>query len=213
MSHKPVLLLACLALGGLLPGLAWADGAYDIGLSGAYAMPMGDARAGTSMANLASGAVTAEVSGVYRITHRIRVGLAGSYGPALRGSDAANARTATQWRSQVGLLGEYHWAPFASQDPWLGVLLAYDQLEQNYAMEGLGQIVKNAITWKSPISLDLRGGYQFQLSPDFYVGPYLGATLEHYSEVLSSPTAQTLASTDQTWHVWLAGGLTVRYGL
>ncbi|MBI5610611.1 MAG: autotransporter domain-containing protein [Deltaproteobacteria bacterium] len=214
--------LLAVALLWALP--ARAAGAYDIGLGAGYALPVGDMTKGAALADQAAGAVPIQVDAVYRYTHRVRFGVTGSYGPVPPGTTTAGLHAANQWRMTVGALGEYHWAPFAGQDPWVSLSVYWTQLDQQITREDLGKFVKTQTVSQSPLSAEVRGGYQFSLMPDLYVGPYVSAAIESYtsytaSSSTSGSSATTAATTSadvpsdqQTWHAWFGFGITGRYG-
>ncbi len=124
----------------------------------------------------------------------------------------------------LGALGEYHWAPFASQDPWVSLSLYWTQLDQQITSEALGKFVKTQTVSQSPLSAEVRGGYQFSLMPDLYVGPYVSAAIESYTSYTASAatsgssastattTSANVPSDQQTWHAWFGFGISGRYG-
>jgi len=217
-------ILALLVMGVFWSLPAHAAGAYDVGLGVGYALPVGDMTKGAPLSDQAAGAVPIHVDAVYRYTHRVRFGVTGSYGPVPPGTATATVRAAAQWRMTLGALAEYHWAPFAGQDPWVSASLYWTQLDQQITSEDLGNFIKTQTVSKSPLSAEVRGGYQFSLMPDLYVGPYVSAAIESYtsytgssstsgsSATVAATTSSDVPSDQQTWHAWFGFGISGRYG-
>ncbi len=200
---------------------AQATGAFDIGLGVGCALPSGDMVRELPLAEQASGALAVHIDALYRYTHRIRFGLTGSYGLVGAGSAIATVHAASQYRMALGVTGEYHWAPFASQDPWVSAAVSWSQFTQQVTTEDLGKFVKDETVWQAPLGGEVRAGYQFSFSPGLYIGPYVSATFESYNSYKNTTTVGGTSATatvsvpsdDQTWHAWFGLGVTGRYGL
>jgi hypothetical protein len=170
--------------------------AIELGLRLGYAAPLGNGEQDTAMVNLTFGHIPLQLDLGYRFGPRWFAGAYAQYGQVfIKGCGADESCSGYDLR--FGLQGQYHFAPAASFDPWLGLGAGYEVFHAAASASG-----GNLSTDSKGFELaNLSGGASFKVSDSFALGPLASLTLGEYSKVGDR------AIPDKAMHLWLFGGL------
>lgn len=206
---------AVLAAGTLtgLAAAAHADVPLTFGARVGYSLPMGDVAKDSPLKDSVGGAIPLQLDAMYRINPNIHAGLYFSYGPAMTGEknkDSAKDSSLSQVR--YGLRGQYHLAPDAGMDPWVGLFVGSESARQSSS--------KGSDTMSSSMSalqFGLQGGAAWTVAPNVRVGPMLEFGAGKYtggsfsggtvSGVKIPSQDSDIPSDQQALHMWLTIGV------
>ncbi len=147
-----------------------ADGALEITLGAGYTQGFGDIGSGQpSLRNLTSAGGEAQLGIGYRINPNFLVGAYGSGGKQSNGifSGGSNIHTAT-----AGLQANYHFLPWDTWDPWVGLGAGWRALWIDRPVPVVGT--------ESRHGLDVARvtvGVDYRISPQLAISPYAGAAV------------------------------------
>jgi hypothetical protein len=145
-----------------------ADGALEITLGAGYTQGFGDIGSGQpSLRNLTSAGGEIQLGIGYRINPNFLVGVYGSGGKQSNGifSGGSNIHTAT-----AGLQANYHFLPWDTWDPWVGLGAGWRAL----------WIDRPVVGTESRHGLDVARvtvGVDYRISPQLAISPYAGAAV------------------------------------
>jgi hypothetical protein len=213
---------------------------FQIGVRLGYAVPMGhltgagvttDAQmnmttyVSSAMSDVISFKIPILFEAGYEITPNIVLGAHIQYGVISEkaGPDGCESGlNCSDHDIEIGLQGQYHFAPDTSVDPWLGVGLGYEI--ESYSASGsvADPIDKGTFVAESyggslagPQYLKLQGGVDFLAARAFTLGPFCSLSIAQYSTstsdsstfgtTTSPPTTQDIPFT--ALHEWLSIGV------
>jgi len=184
-------------------GSAFADKRIRLGLRLGYAFAMGSAQDGVKMSDGLSGQIPIWIDAGYMVTPNILLGLYGQYGFIQR----KNCDECSGHDVRFGIQGQYHLAPAASLDPWLGVGVGYEILSASQTVEG----VSISGSTKGFEFLNLQGGADFNVADALAVGPFVSFSLGQYSSFSSGDLSGDIDK--KAMHEWLTIGVKGSFGL
>jgi outer membrane protein W len=199
----------------LAPAAATAqDSGFSLGVRAAYAVPFGTATDGTSLNDLAAGAVPLQVDADYRLSREWLIGVSFAYGPvriadeAKRSLEAAGLSDVGGHRQQVlSLQVARHFNSDGSFRPWVGLSGGYEWTR--FAGGKLPSGMETEIGMAGPTGAFMIGG-DFAVSPRVTVGPYVAVDLGRYGRNLVWVEDGDTTSTsidDKAVHQWLRAGV------
>ena len=191
------------ATAGVSSGSAFADKKIRLGLRLGYAFAMGSSQEGTKMSDGTSGQVPIWIDAGYMVTPNIMLGLYGQYGFVL----LKDCNDCSAHDLRFGIQGQYHLAPAASMDPWLGLGVGYEILSTSQTAQGI--TVSGDV--KGFEFLNLQGGADFKVADALTVGPFLSFSLGQYSSISSGGLSADIDKT--ALHEWLTVGVKGTFGL
>lgn len=184
-------------------GGGFADKKIRLGLRLGYAFALGSAQEGIKMSDGTSGQIPIWLDAGYMVTPNILVGLYGQYGfVQVKNCDSCSAHDI-----RFGIQGQYHLAPEASLDPWLGLGVGYELLGSSRTIQGMDV----SGTTKGFEFVNLQGGADFKVADAFAVGPFVSFSLGQYSSVSSGDLSADIEG--KTLHEWLTLGVKGTFGL
>lgn len=170
-------------------GVPPASTGLQLALRGGVAVPLGDAREGSGMSD-AIGVqfpLTIDIGG----KPIPEVFLGGYVGGAIGGtagkvgnscSQSGFSCTATTFR--IGVELQYHIAPAAKTNPWIGYGFGYERLTLSVS-QGNDSLTG---TFSGLELAHFMGGLDFRLTPTFGIGPFVDFALGQYSSTSSDQT-------------------------
>jgi outer membrane protein W len=183
-----------------------AGGKIKVGLRLGYMLPMGDAAKDVKLGDSVSGGIPIWLDLGYMVTPNIMVGLYASYAFLMLDSkikDACDAASVDCSASQLrfGLQGQYHLSPGQGLDPWFGLGIGMEMVDQK-----AGDV-------KSGLSglefANLMAGADFKATDSLTVGPFLSFSIGQYSKVTGDTSGDI---TDKAMHEWLTIGIKGTFG-
>jgi hypothetical protein len=200
-------------------GTARADGkAIELGFRTGYALPMGDEQ-GASNGNPAV-SLGDEINGVmplwfdvgYRFNPNMMVGGFLQYGVAfINGGKTGCDQVGVSCSANdviVGAQFHYHIIPDGPWDPWVGGGIGYEIL--GFSEDYMGQNFSGNVNGFE--FLNLQGGVDYKVVPNFGVGPFLMLSFGEYSNCSSNQVSPcTLPST--ALHEWFTIGVRGAYDI
>lgn len=205
---------------------AHAEG-FELGARLGYGIPMGklaDDGADSDLSNYISGMVPLQLDVGYRVIPNLMVGGYFMYGFGITGDsldkscDAAKAlgvdASCSAHDLRLGLQAQYHFMPEGDVDPWLGAGLGYEWLSFGVDVSSGGVSQKNTITGRGFEFINLQGGVDFPLAPNFGLGPFLSFSVGQYSKASTDCSGTGCDPTDsgsqdidnKAMHEWLTIG-------
>lgn len=188
-----------------------ADGKFVLGARLGYGIAMGDAIEDDKLSDAVSGHIPIWLDLGYMVTPNIMVGLYGAYGFGILGSDLSDACDLTNVDCSVsmfrfGLQGQYHFSPAEKLDPWVGLGIGYEWL---MATAPAGLEATQDVTVRGFEFVNLQGGADFKLAPNFGLGPFLSFSLGQYSNRKSEANGVSQSSDieETAMHEWLTIGV------
>ncbi len=179
-----------------------AGGKIKIGLRVGYGLPLGDYQKDAKMSDSVSAMIPIWLDLGYMVTPNIMVGLYANYGFIMldsKVSDACDDCSASLIR--FGIQGQYHLSPAESLDPWFGLGLGYEMLNQKtVVVTPAGTATGDANTTGLEF-LNLQGGANFKATDSIAVGPFVSFSLGQYSSVEGNDIK------DKAMHQWLVLGV------
>ncbi|MBE7482936.1 MAG: hypothetical protein HS104_23550 [Polyangiaceae bacterium] len=178
-----------------------AGGKIKLGLRLGYELPMGDSAKDVKLSDSVSGGIPIWLDLGYMVTPNIMVGLYASYAILMLNSDikdACDAASVDCSASQLrfGLQGQYHLSPGESMNPWFGLGVGLEMVDQK------------AGDTKSGVSglefATLMAGADFKVADNIGVGPFLNFSIGQYSKVTGDNEGDI---EDKAMHQWLTIGV------
>ena len=120
---------------------------------------------------------------------------------------------------QFGIQGHYHVLPASSFDPWLGLGFGYEILSASISGSYLGFNIDDSLSVSGFQFLNLQGGGDIRVLPNFGFGPFLSLSLgkyNSYSMTYNNQGSSTSVSGDLAnagLHEWLTIGVRGQYDL
>lgn len=206
---------------------ARAEG-FELGARVGYAFPMGklsDQGTNNSLADAVSGMVPLQLDIGYRVLPSLMVGGYVMYGFGIvsdtidKQCDALKAlgadATCSAHDVRLGLQAQYHFAPKASLDPWLGAGIGYEWLTFGVHAARAGVSNDTSVTGKGFEFINLQGGVDFAVAPGLGLGPFLSFSVGQYGESSTSCDGAGCDASDSTsqdiddkaLHQWLTLGV------
>jgi hypothetical protein len=190
------------------------DRAIELGFRTGYALPMGDEVGGNpsvSLGDVISGVLPFWFDVGYRFNQHMMVGGFLQYGVGFVNTGKQQFCTmgglsCSANDVMVGAQFHYHIIPDGPWDPWVGAGIGYEI--QNFSQSGGGQpsatLALNGFQF-----LNLQGGVDYKLVPNFGVGPFLMLSFGEYSNCGISPNPGGGSCTVQNSaiHEWLTIGV------
>jgi hypothetical protein len=156
-----------------------------------YAVPFGEVERGTAVSDLLVGRVPLWVDLGVRLTDAISFGTYLEVGLGIPGASldrecaryeevgtACDAETGTL---RIGVQGQFHFAPGAKLDPWVGASFGYEwtafELELEESSGDTSDLTQGAHGLEF---IGLQGGLDFRISSRAGVGPFTALTLGRY---------------------------------
>jgi hypothetical protein len=186
----------------------------EIGLRVAYALPFGDiAGDGTGgsigVKDFFSGGVPVQIDLGYRFSPAVYAGVYGSYGFLIPACPDTAECSAHNYR--LGLGFQFHLAPEADLDPWIGIGAGYEWLTYNASGGGASQ------------DLEVRGfefahlelGADFAVAPGFKFGPFGSFSIGQYDKASTAGVFGSASGDfiEKKVHEWLMFGLRGAFSL
>src|SRR5947209_2774237 len=154
----------------------------EIGLRVGYTVPFGDVAGDGTGGSLAmkdsfSGGVPLQIDLGYRFTPAVSAGVYGGYG-FLIPTNCPDTSECSGHNFRLGIGLQFHLAPEAGLDPWIGVGAGYEWLNLKVSSQGQSQ------------DLDVRGfefghvdlGADFAVAPGFKFGPFASFSIGQYDK-------------------------------
>lgn len=160
----------------------------------------------------------------YRLTPRLLLGVYVMYGLVLPKAGAAtdplgggcpNGLDCSGAGIRFGLQGQYHFAPAARVDPWLGLGVGYEWITSHVEGQAFGFPIDVETEHGGPELLHLQGGVDVRLSPAFALGPFAALSAMQYTSCSATLDGEytTCRLPDAAWHGWLVFGVRGALGL
>jgi len=102
---------------------------------------------------------------------------------------------------ELGIEGQYHFAPSRPLDAWLGLGLGYELERETLTVAGQSQ----DYSLEGPQYLKLQGGADFRVSGVMTVGPFLSFSLAEYTKATNNGQSSDIPSA--ALHEWLTLGV------
>ena len=104
---------------------------------------------------------------------------------------------------RAGLELQYHFLPYQQVDPWLGLGVGAEFLNDHDNVSGTSERFSG---WEFPM---LEGGLDFAVTRRFALGPYASLSYGQYTShrVEQAGVATTTDIADQAWHNWFQVGV------
>jgi outer membrane protein W len=188
-----------------------STGKFVIGARLGYGIGLGDIMKDLAMSDNVSGHIPIWLDLGYMVTPNIMVGLYGQYGIGIPSADECDASGVSCSASviRLGAQAQYHLSPAEKLDPWFGLGIGYEW--GSITAEGGGQ--KQSLSVRGFEFLNLQGGADYKLAPNFGIGPFLSFSLGQYSNYSTEVTGGGSQSgsisdiSDTTMHEWLTFGV------
>jgi outer membrane protein W len=214
--HMRKLLTLAVALALALPTASRAQ--FSLGARIGFAPSMGDAfkDANTGeplkMSDGVKSQIPIQIEGAYKATKEIAVGAYFSYGIGQTGGAAkadcsANGQSCSASDVRLGIQAFYSFTQVSPQFvPWLGLGLGYEW--GSFEESGGGQPTVST-TFKGWEFLNLQAGGDYQVSPQFSVGPYVMLSIAQYSTAEFESGGITVSGDidNKTIHEWIGFGI------
>jgi outer membrane protein W len=143
----------------------------------------------------------------YMVTPNIMVGFYGQYGIGVPASDMCDADAVDCSASivRLGAQAQYHISPAESIDPWVGLGFGYEW--GSLTAEAAGDEASSSV--RGFEFVNLQGGADFKLAPNFGLGPFLSFSLGQYAKYSTETiNGNNNYSIDETaMHEWLTVGV------
>lgn len=199
----------------LMPAAALAqDSGFSLGVRAAYAVPFGTAGDGTSLNDLARGAVPVQIDADYRFTPEWRLGVSFAYGPVLIADEARRSLEATglsdvggHRQQRFSLQVVRHFNTAGSFQPWVALSGGYEWTRYAGAKRPSGMETEIG---RAGIAGAVTVGGDFSVSPRMTVGPYVAVDLGRYGRnVVWVEDGDTSSSSvdDKGLHQWVLVGV------
>lgn len=196
-----------------------ADTGLTLGARLGYAIPMGDAAkpGGQSLAmgDYVSGQIPIEIEAGYRFTKEISAGLYFGYGFAFASDKfcdqfglppGVSCSTSGAYVMRYGIQAAYRFI-MPGMTPWLGLGIGMEQAKLDVKASGFGVTETSKFEVSGWEYLNLQGGVDWAVSPNFKVGPFARVSIAKYDTAKQDGTKQDFPSSDQTIHEWLTIGV------
>jgi outer membrane protein W len=170
---------------------AQAAEGFELGARVGYGIPMGkvnDDGTNDKLSQAISGMVPLQLDLGYRVIPNLMVGAYFMYGIGFAGDtitklcDQAKAggidATCSAHDVRLGAQVQYHISPDGQIDPWLGAGIGYEWL--TFGFEGAGTTISS--TGHGFEFINLQGGADFSVAPNFGLGPFLSLSVGQYSK-------------------------------
>jgi hypothetical protein len=191
---------AAVALALAAPARAREERGLSLGARVGYAMPLGDARSGVSLADVVSGQVPVQLDADWRFDRSWRLGLYAQYGFAtLAAASCPAGATCSGQNVRLGVQTAYAFAAGDSR-PWVGAGLGVEWQAASVSQAG----VENELRLFGLEILNLQAGWDFRPAAGFSLGPFAAFSLGQYRTVTSGGTSESLAT---ALHDWLQIGV------
>lgn len=183
-----------------------AGGKIKVGLRLGYMLPMGDSAKDVKLSDSVSGGIPIWLDLGYMVTPNIMVGLYASYAFLMLSSDVKDLCDAAKVdcsasQLRFGLQGQYHLSPGQSLDPWFGL---------GIGMEMVDQKAGDTKTGLSGLEFaNIMAGADFKAMDNFTVGPFLSFSIGQYSKVTGDVEGDIK---DKAMHQWLTIGVKGTFG-
>jgi hypothetical protein len=179
----------------------------QVGIRGAFALPVGDIDGGTSFSDLFTGFIPLSAEIGYRFAPNFYAGILGGYGFAITKNCAAGLDCSGHTVG-LGLELQIHFASAHPLDPWIGLTAGYEWLSATAAQAG--QSITARANGLQFAGLEL--GVELGTGPVRF-GPFVSASVGQYTneEGESGGTTQPVAF-DQALHGFVNFGLRVSFG-
>ncbi|HEX3851197.1 MAG TPA: hypothetical protein VHW01_09555, partial [Polyangiaceae bacterium] len=184
---------------------------FEIGARLGVALPMGHFvgdSAGATMTSL-SDAFVAEIpiliEAGYDVTPSLMLGIHVQYGGLIDktgdGTACPSGVSCSDHDIELGIEGQYHFAPSERIDAWVGLGFGYEQESETVSFEGQSQ----DYSLEGPQFLKLQGGTDFRISGLMTVGPFLSFSLAEYTKATNDGQSTDVPS--KAVHEWLSLGV------
>jgi hypothetical protein len=170
---------------------------FDLGLRLGYAMPFGDAAQGATLSDGISGAIPFVLEAGYRFTPNVTAGALFQYAP-IQAKNCPTGDTCSGSVVRLGIQGLYNFRMPTVLDPWVGVGLGYEWL--NLSETGQADASLSGFEF-----LNLQGGGDYRLAPQFALGPFISFSIARYGSASSGGTSIDIQQT--AVHEWLQIGV------
>jgi hypothetical protein len=212
----------------LLVGLMMLDGAFanaadssglSLGLRSGYGVPMGSATQGEDLLQRRTkGMVPIWVDLGYRLSSNFYLGGFVQYGIGFAPNTCGSDLRCSINDLRFGINAHFHFLPAAFFDPWVGLGVGYEILNQSISGNIVGTPV-NASTNPSGFEfVNVQLGGDFKIASNFYLGPFMAFTVGQFSRGSVSAGGSgsvALDLTNKAIHDWLIAGVrgVVDFGL
>jgi outer membrane protein W len=169
-----------------------------LGVGVGFAMPLGDLSTAPLSYDITR-QVPVSLEAGYFIAPHLLIGAYGQYGFAAGGEDSGDG---TVRDVSFGIQAQYHAAPRAGIDPWLGLGVGYEILSNRSEQ---GDMVARGLELAR-----LQAGLDLRVAPAFTLGPFLGLSLDeytHYKLTRDTYTAFDGAIHPRGFHEWPTVGV------
>lgn len=191
---------AALALAHAGMARAGPDSGPSLGVRAGYAIPVGDASAGISLADVVAGVVPVQLDAAWRFDASWRLGVYFQYGfPRIAGDFCPAAASCRGAQFRLGVQGAYALAT-ASPVPWIGIALGAEWLSATVSADG----ARSTLRLLGFEMAQLQAGLDWRSSSGLAVGPFASVGLGQYRTIVSGGTASNLAT---ALHGWLQLGV------
>lgn len=192
---------------------AAARGRLLVGVRAGWALAQGDLEKGAPLDDLVGSAIPISLEVSWKLGGHLAVGAIASYGFGAVASKLDSdckffGSTCTVRDYRVGLQAAWDFLPRGRLDPWVGLGIGYEWLQETQENGGL----KATLTYRGFDWVNVQGGLDFRFGA-LGLGPYLSWDYAVFSSMkLVQPggtQSQSVASTAS--HGWLGGGVRVFY--
>jgi hypothetical protein len=166
---------------------AQAAEGFELGARLGYGIPLGkisDQGTNNKLSDNMAGMVPLQLDLGYRVIPSLMVGAYFMYGFGITGGNFADTcdkltdTSCSMHDMRLGAQVQYHFMPDQSTDPWLGAGIGYEWLTQS--IDGGGG--KLSTTVNGFEFINLQGGVDFSVAPNFGLGPFLLFSVAQYGE-------------------------------
>jgi outer membrane protein len=172
-----------------------AAGGFTLGGRLGFALPLGDVVSGSPISDDVSVVIPLQLDFLYRASPNVGVGGYLSYGFGFT-KNCPSGVSCSASVTRIGIEAIYFFTASPATRPWCGVGLGYEWLELKVESGGVSASVKPA----GLEFLNLQGGFDFLVSPRFWLGPYALLSIGQYSDLPAGVTA------GKSTHEWIALG-------
>ncbi|MDC0711244.1 hypothetical protein POL68_22430 [Stigmatella sp. ncwal1] len=191
---------------------------FSLGLRAGVGLPFGkttgEGRGDSGkLSNTFSALIPLQLDVGYFINSHLYVGGSFQYGLGLLAEDCGEGASCSASVMRFGANVDYHFAPLAKVDPWVGLGIGYELLSFSASATLGGQKFESSSSGGGFEFAALQGGIGFQLNKNFTVGPFVTFTVGQYSSFSLSDGEDSVSEDieKKSIHSWLMGGVRAQY--
>lgn len=189
-----------------------ADKKFLLGLRVGYALPLGliaksageNKNEEFALSDVVSGQIPIWLDAGYLLTPRLMLGAYGAYGFGMVSGDICQTRVSCSAHDiRFGIQGQYHFSPYESFNPWLGLGIGYEILTAHFENDvGTAQATYRGFEFAT-----LQAGVDFRAAESVGIGPFVNLSFGEYTTAGTSQDDKTYNIDKKALHEWLTFGV------